>query len=144
MKINTAKTAIIASIAIALSVATPVFAANYPPTITKIVINNSSIVIGSSTVPVKNVIKLTKTSATASTKINTPLRLTISGVKPGSVVHSTLLTPAKKTIVLPDIVANSKGLVDTKAMALKIAGKYVLYYWLPNGTYKAITITVKK
>ncbi len=144
MKTNTAKTALILAAAIAFSTATPSIAATYPPTINKITLNTSLVVVGSSTVTVKTVLTLTKTSTATTIKANTPIRVLVKGIKSGAVVHSTLKAPNGKVTVLPDIVANSKGVIDVKALALKVPGKYSLYYWLPNGTYKLLTITVKK
>ena len=172
MRINTTKTAVIATATIVFALLSPAVssAANapaskpsptptvtrtptptpsptrtpaiYPPIFKEVEFNNSTIIIGEPKVTVTNIVTLTNASSSTSIAVNAPLRVIITDVKSGAVVKATLRTPASNDIQLPGFAANKSRVVTINALAIKIAGVYTLTFKLPNDSKKVLTITV--
>ena len=127
---------------LSLTSATIAGAATYPPSVNHVTLNTSTIVIGSAVTPITDPLIVKKATSTTSTPVDKPIRILIGGLKAGATVSSTLKGPNGKVITLPKLVVNANGTLDTKAIAFKTPGKYVITYKLPNGSTRTVTITV--
>jgi hypothetical protein len=94
--------------------------------------------------PVEKPTELKNTTTKLTTTIEDPFQVIIKGQKAGAVVTPTLTDSKGKKITLPKIVVSKSGVIDTKAIVIKVPGTYVLAVKLPNGTTKSLTIKVTK
>ena len=142
LKINKFASLFLPISVISALLAAPAVSADYPPVLKKAVFNNSVVSVGPSVDVVENLTNLKTSFAKETTSAGEPIRVVIYGQKAGAVVTTTLTDSKGKSISLPKIVVNSKGVIDTSAIVIKVPGTYVLTVKLPNGTTRKLTITV--
>ena len=134
-----------ASAALSLSAVSPALAASYPDTVTNVVLNTSTLSVGTS-------VDKPKTYNADSTvlffrfnlKVDAPVVIRIPKLPAGKTVPTSVTNPDGSIIKLPKLVIDAKGNLTTKAFAFKKPGTYVIKFTLPNGKVKTETVTVKK
>lgn len=137
-----------ATAALSLSSVSPALAAaKYPPTISKVIVNNSNFVVG---VPkgkfetYKGVASILK--FTIKLKPNVTEVLTVKGLgtnEARKTVPTTIKNPDGTTTKIPNLVVDKNGNITSDGIAFKKAGTYVVTFKLPNGTTKVTTFIVK-
>ena len=150
MRKNLASVVILgATMALSLTVVSPALAAaQYPPTIGKVILDNTSFVVG---VP-KGVVKTylgnaDVLAATYTIKKNVTEVLAVRNLGKGHAgekVATTIKNPDGSTTKIPDLVIDAKGNIKSDGIAFKKPGVYKVSFKLPNGKTKITTFVVSK
>ncbi len=142
MRKNIASVVILgATAALSLSVVSSAIAATYPPVL-KPVFNSDGLNIGTYKAPQKETVRANETKVSFTATVSKPLDVTLAGFKAGATVTSSVVIGGK-TVKLPPLTTNAKGVLDTKALGFTKPGKYVITY-KSGGVTKTVTITIKK
>ena len=130
-----------AAAALSLSAVSTAIAATYPPVVAP-VFKSDTLNIGTFKAPQKETVKATETKVTFTATLAKPVEVSLAGFKPGAKVTSSVVIGGK-TVKLPALTTNAKGVLDTKALGFTKSGKYVITY-KSGGVTKTVTITIKK
>ena len=142
MRKNLASVVVLGAAAtLSLSAVSTAIAATYPPVVAP-VFNGYTLNIGTYKAPQKETVKATETKATFTSTLSKSVDVSIAGFKPGATVTSTVVIGGK-TVKLPPLTTNAKGVLDTKALGFTKPGKYVITY-VSGRVKKTVTITIKK
>ena len=135
-----------ATMALSLSVVSPAIAAQYPPSITHVTVDNSNVAVGDPKGKFQDYrgTSLVKIN-TLSRKVDTTQVLSVQDLgkkNAGKTVPTTIKNPDGTSTKLPNLVIDARGVIKSDGIVFKKKGTYVVTFKLPDGTNKVTTFIV--